>query len=102
LLRGARLPQGRQVDLLSAYDTATGIVLAQVCVEAKSNEIPAFAPLLDQVQAQLGSLDGTLVIADALHAQVGHAHAVDACGGHLMVTVKANRPTLLHQLRTLP
>jgi len=68
LLRGARLPAGRQVHLLSAYDTATGIVLAQVCVEAKSNEVPAFAPLLDQVQAQLGSLDGTLVIADALHA----------------------------------
>lgn len=102
LLRGARLPARRQVHLLSAYDTATGIVLAQVCVEAKSNEIPAFAPLLDQVQAQLGSLDGTLVIADALHAQVGHAHAVAAHGGHLMVTVKANRPTLLHQLRTLP
>ena len=102
LLRGARLPAGRQVHLLSAYDTATGIVLAQVCVEAKSNEVPAFAPLLDQVQAQLGSLDGTLVIADALHAQVGHAHAVAARGGHLMVTVKANQPRLLHQLRTLP
>lgn len=28
--RGARLPDGRQVHLLSAYDTSTGIVLAQV------------------------------------------------------------------------
>lgn len=102
LLRGARLPAGRQVHLLSAYEVATGIVLAQVCVEAKSNEIPAFAPLLDQVQARLGSLADTLIIADALHTQVGHAHAVTARGGHLMVTVKANQPTLLHQLRTLP
>jgi predicted transposase YbfD/YdcC len=102
LLRGARLPAGRQVHLLSAYEVATGIVLAQIVVEAKSNEIPAFAPLLDQVAARIGSLDGTLVIADALHAQVGHAHTVAARGGHLMVTVKANQPTLLRQLRTLP
>jgi hypothetical protein len=39
LLRGARLSGGRQVHLLSAYDTTTGIVLAQVSIAAKSNEI---------------------------------------------------------------
>jgi hypothetical protein len=39
--RGARLPDGRQVHLLSAYDTSTGIVLAQVQIAAKSNEIRA-------------------------------------------------------------
>jgi hypothetical protein len=37
--RGARLPDGRRVHLLSAYDTAAGIVLAQVQIAAKSNEI---------------------------------------------------------------
>jgi hypothetical protein len=41
VLRAARLPEGRQVHLLSAYDTATGVVLAQVTIEAKSNEIRA-------------------------------------------------------------
>jgi hypothetical protein len=40
--RGARLPDGRQVHQLSAYDTATGIVLAHLQIAAKSNEIPAF------------------------------------------------------------
>src|SRR5947207_12039919 len=49
VVRGARLPDGRQVHLLSAYDTATGVVLAQVTIAAKTNEIPAFTPLLDQV-----------------------------------------------------
>jgi predicted transposase YbfD/YdcC len=102
LLRGARLPEGRQVHLLSAYDTDTGIVLAQVAIAAKSNEILAFTPLLGQLQAQLGSLDGTIIVADALHAQVGHAHAVHARGGHLMVTVKANQPTLHALLKQLP
>jgi hypothetical protein len=32
LLRGTRLPDGRQVHLLSAHDTDTGIVLAQVAI----------------------------------------------------------------------
>lgn len=102
VLRAARLPEGRQVHLLSAYDTATGMVLAQVTIETKSNEIPAFAPLLAQVEARLGSLAGTLIVADALHAQVGHAHTVTAMGGHLMVQVKANQPSLLRQLASLP
>jgi hypothetical protein len=39
LERGARLPDGRQVHLLSAYDTAAGVVLAQVQIAAKSNEL---------------------------------------------------------------
>jgi predicted transposase YbfD/YdcC len=100
--RGSRLPDGRQVHLLSAYDTITGLVLAQVQIEAKSNEIPAFTPLLDRVQAQLGSLAGTVIVADALHAQTAHARDVATRGAHLYVTVKANQPTLHTQLKTLP
>lgn len=71
VLRGSRLPNGSQVHLLSAYDTGTGVVLAQVQIVAESNEIPAFTPLLDRVQAQLGSLTGVIIVADALHAQTG-------------------------------
>lgn len=101
-LRGARLPDGSQLHLLSAYDTTTGVVLAQVQITAKSNEIPAFTPLLDRVQAQLGSLDGAVIVADALHAQTGHAREVAARGAHLMVTVKGNQPTLHARLKALP
>lgn len=100
--RGARLPDGCQVHLLSAYDTSTGIVLAQVQVAAKSNEIPAFTPLLHLVRSVLGSLEGVLVVADALHAQVGHADLLAEHGAHLMVTAKANQPTLFAQLKALP
>jgi predicted transposase YbfD/YdcC len=102
VLRGARLPGGRQVHLLSAYDTATGVVLAQVSVSVKSNEIPAFAPLLDQLRDQLGDLTGVVITADALHAQVGHADTVASHGAHLLVTVKGNQPTLHEQLKQLP
>jgi predicted transposase YbfD/YdcC len=102
VLRGSRLPDGSQVHLLSAYDTSTGVVLAQVQIAAKSNEIPAFAPLLDRVQAQVGSLTGVIIVADALHTQTGHAREVAARGAHLMVTVKANQPTLHNLLKALP
>ncbi|MEU6020862.1 ISAs1 family transposase [Micromonospora sp. NPDC047134] len=100
--RGARLSDGRQVHLLSAYGTSTGIVLAQVQIAAKSNEIPAFTPLLRLAAAVLGSLEGVLVVADALHAPTGHADLLAADGAHMMVAVKANQPTLFAQLKALP
>ena len=100
--RGARLPDGRQVHQLSAYDTTDGLVLAQVQIAAKSNEIPAFAPLLEQVAARLGGLNDVVFVADALHAQVAHAREVARLGGHLYVPVKANQPTLFAQLKQLP
>jgi predicted transposase YbfD/YdcC len=99
---GARLGDERQVHLLSAYDTSTGIVLAQVQITAKSNEIPSFVPLLRLVKAVLGSLEGVLVVADALHAQIGHADLLAADGAHLMVTIKANQRTLHDRVRDLP
>jgi hypothetical protein len=43
-LRGARLPHGRQVHLLSAYEVASGMVLAQIAVAAESNENPRVCP----------------------------------------------------------
>ncbi|MDU0294732.1 ISAs1 family transposase [Saccharothrix longispora] len=101
-LRGARLDGGRQVHLLSALDTDTGIVLAQVTVDAKSNEIPAFTPLLDAVHTVVGSLEGVVFVADALHTQADHVRQVAARGAHLMTAVKGNQPKLLTQLKSLP
>lgn len=101
-MRAARRGDGGQVHLLSALDTSTGIVLAQVTVAAKSNEIPAFAPLLDAVEQILGSLRGLLFVADALHTQTGHANEIAGRGAHLLIPVKGNRPTLFAQLKTLP
>jgi predicted transposase YbfD/YdcC len=101
-MRAARRPDGSQVHLLSALDTSTGIVLAQVTVAAKSNEIPAFAPLLDAVESVLGSLTGVLFVADALHTQTSHATQIAARGADLLIPVKGNQPTLFTQLKTLP
>lgn len=43
-----------------------------------------------------------MIVADALHAQTAHARDVAARGAHLMVTVKANQPTLHAHLKGLP
>jgi hypothetical protein len=57
---------------------------------------------VEKVAAQLGSLQGVLFVADALHAQTDHAERVAAGGADLMVSVKGNRPTLFAQLKALP
>ncbi|MDG4786081.1 ISAs1 family transposase [Micromonospora sp. WMMD1102] len=101
-MRGARRADGSRVHLLSALDTSTGIVLAQVTVAAKSNEIPAFTPLLDAVEQVLGSLDGLIFVADALHTQTSHATEVAARGADLLIPVKGNQPTVFAQLKALP
>jgi len=102
VLRGAKRSDGRQVHLLSAFDTTTGVVLGYVQIAVKSNEIPAFTPLLDLVTAQLGSLAEVVFVADALHAQTAHAREVASRGAYLMVAVKANQPKLFTHLKALP
>ena len=67
-LRGSGVAGGPGRHLLAALDHVHGVVLGQVDVEAKTNEIPMFATLLDRV-----GLAGAVVTADALHAQRAHA-----------------------------
>ncbi|GIE35423.1 hypothetical protein Ait01nite_084680 [Actinoplanes italicus] len=57
-LRGARLGDGRQIHLLSALGTTTGIAIAQVTVDKQSNEITSFTPLVDAVEKVLDTLIG--------------------------------------------
>jgi hypothetical protein len=45
----ARRADGRPVHLVAAVEHTTGVVRGQVGVDAKSNEISAFVPLLDQI-----------------------------------------------------
>ncbi|MEU4219865.1 ISAs1 family transposase [Actinoplanes sp. NPDC026623] len=101
-VRGARRADGSQVHLPSALDTCTGVVLAQVTVNAKSNEIPAFAPLLDAVERVLGSLQDLIFVADALHTQVGHTNEIARRDAHLLIPAKGNQPRLFAQLKALP
>ena len=87
----------RAVHLLASFDQATGVVLGQSVVDGKTNEITAFAPLLDRID-----LTEAIITADALHTQRAHADYLHTRGAHYLLTVKANQPGLRRQLKALP
>ncbi|KAB1972298.1 ISAs1 family transposase [Streptomyces triticiradicis] len=95
-LRGSRTATTAHVTLLAAMDH-TGHVLAQRQIADKSNEIPAFRPLLDTLD-----LTGTVITADALHTQHAHGAYLRERGAHYIAQVKANHPGLLDCVRRLP
>ncbi|MFC5959737.1 ISAs1 family transposase [Streptomyces pratens] len=95
-LRGSRTATSTYVTLLAAMDH-TGTVLAQRQVADKSNEIPAFAPLLDSVD-----LTDAVITTDALHTQHAHGASLRARGAHYIAQVKANHPGLFDRVRRLP
>jgi predicted transposase YbfD/YdcC len=85
--------------LLAAIDHRTGVVIGQVDVDSKTNEIPMFSQLMERVE----DLTDVVVTADALHAQRGHAdYLVLERDAHYLLTVKANQPPLHSQLKALP
>ncbi|MFE9313218.1 ISAs1 family transposase [Streptomyces sp. NPDC006706] len=95
-LRGSRTATTPYVTLLAAMDH-TGHVLAQRQVAVKSNEIPAFQPLLNNID-----LAGTVITADALHTQHAHGAYLRTRGAHYIAQVKANHPGLFDRVRHLP
>jgi predicted transposase YbfD/YdcC len=97
-LRGSGHHQTAPVHLLAAMDHTTRAVLAQTQVDTKTNEIARFQPLLDDLD-----LAGRIITADAMHTQRDHADwLVTHQHAAYILIVKANQPTLHHQLATLP
>ena len=96
-LRGSGKADGKAVHLLSALLHEEGVVVAQKEVSDKSNEITAMKPLLDPLD-----LNGKIVTADALHAQVEHARYLkEDKNADYVFTVKANQPCLLKDIKDL-
>jgi predicted transposase YbfD/YdcC len=97
-LRGSACNGTPGRHLLAALDHAHGVVLGQVDVQAKTNEIPLFSTLLDRID-----LTDTIVTADAIHAQRAHAeYLVEQRQAHYVLTVKRNQPNLYEQMKALP
>lgn len=97
-IRGARTGDGRCPHLLAAISHTDGLVLGQINVDVKTNEIPMLPILLDAMD-----LTRTIVTADAMHCQKTHAnYLVQQRGARYLLTVKANQPALYHQLAALP
>ena len=101
-VRGATDAQGNQTHLLAAATHGDALVLGQVEVGAKSNEIPQFAPLLDTLTTAGIDLAHTVITADALHTQRAHAEYLHERGAGFVFTAKQNQPRLFAALDALP
>ncbi|WSX61414.1 ISAs1 family transposase [Streptomyces sp. NBC_00986] len=97
-LRVAAKAKGRKIHLLTALEHTTGLVLAQLDVGEKTNEITCFKPLLET----MADLVGVVVTSDAVHAQREHADCLLGREGHCSVIVKGNQKKPRKQLRSLP
>jgi predicted transposase YbfD/YdcC len=82
------------IHMVSAWATANSIILGQVVVDAKSNEITAIPKLLEILE-----LSGCLVTIDAMGCQTDIAAAIVAGGADYVLAVKDNQPTLAEGIR---
>jgi len=96
-LRGT-IPRGstRGLHLLAAYRPDDGVVLAQVAVDQKANEIVA-APQL----VRLLDLQGVVITGDALLAQRNLSIQIVEAGGDYLWRIKDNQPTIRAEIELL-
>ncbi len=100
-VRGAINADGAQIHLLAAATHGEQLVLGQVEVGVKSNEIPQFAPLISGLAAAGVDLSQAVFTADALHTQRAHAEYLHSIGAQFVLTAKHNQPRLFAALDAL-
>jgi len=76
--------------LIAAFEHHSAIVLQQRAVPTDTNEQKAALDLLRQLV-----LTGRVITADALHCQQETCQLITDSGGHYVIPVKDNQPTLL-------
>jgi predicted transposase YbfD/YdcC len=97
VLRGSRSPGHKAAWLLAAMDHV-GTVLGQRQIADKSNETPAFIPLMTDI-----GLKNTVITADAAHTHHAKGAWLRERNAHHIAVVKAtNHPGLLGRLKRLP
>lgn len=96
-LRGT-IPAGQcsGVHLLAAFVPDHGLVLMQLEVDGKENEVRAAPRVLRCLDLQ-----GKVVTGDAMHAQRSLSVQIVAAGGDYVWTVKDNQPELKEAITTL-
>jgi len=84
------------LHMVNAWGSEQRLVLAQIAVEDKSNEIAAVPKLLEML-----TLKGTIVTADALNCQRTIAQQIVDRGGDYALALKGNQGTLHDDVRRL-
>lgn len=83
----------KALHTLSAYASNARLVIGQVSVPEKANEITAIPDLLDHL-AKTRHLEGALVTIDAMGTQVEIAARIVGHGADYLLPLKGNQPTL--------
>lgn len=82
------------LHLVQAFSSQDGLVLGQIAVDEKSNEITALPKLLE-----LLDIKGRIVTADAMHTQRDSAKAICEKGAHYVLALKGNQGTLYDDVK---
>ena len=77
----------KSLTMVSAWSSTHRLVLAQVAVDQKSNEITAIPVLLEQLDLQ-----GSIITIDAMGTQTAIAKQIKAAGADYILTLKGNHP----------
>jgi predicted transposase YbfD/YdcC len=97
-VRGARAGGGRAPHLVSVFAHHAALVIGQIAVKAKTNEIPTVRRLL-----RILGRTRLLVTMDAMHTQVATAKLI--CGklrSHYVMVAKANQPGVAARIKAQP
>lgn len=92
------IPHGHtsSVHLVAAYVPASGVVLAQMAVARKENEIVVVPTLLAEL-----TLTGQVVVGDAMQTQRALSRQIVESGGDYLWFVKDNQPSLRDDIDTV-
>lgn len=97
-IRGAVGPDGKIPYVLGAATHARCVVVAERAIGPKSNEVPAFQPLLKGL-AQVTDLTGWVITMDAGHTVRAHAEfVVSELAAHYVMIAKGNTKRLYDRL----
>lgn len=88
------------LHLVSAYATTRNLVLGQLAVAEKANEIIAIPELVGRL-GENGGLQGALISIDAIATNPACAGAIIAAGADYLLAVKGNQPTLQAEIEAV-
>lgn len=91
-----RASEQSAIYMVSAWAVEAGLVLGQIKVDEKSNEITAIPRLLE-----LLDLQGVTVTIDAMGTQRKIAQMIQERGGDYVLAVKANQPELYDAVKSV-
>ncbi len=86
----------KAIHMVSAWATSQRLVLGQVKVDKKSNEIAAIPALLKVLK-----LNGSIVTIDAMGCQKSIVNSIVEQGGDYVITLKKNQPSLYAKVEEL-